>query len=267
MPDTSVYALPREIQDISRCYFYHRMDIPGHGVVGEEWDLRGREEHYLGGVSFQGKRVLELGTASGFLCRYMESRGADVTGFDLSEDSCWDFVPFSQLDLTLFMSQMKAHIERLKNGWWFCHRIFKSKAKVVYGSVYNVPNEIGPVDIATFGSLLLHLRDPFAALRSALRLTRETVVVTDVAPAQQHLRELPVMYFCPSFRTAHQNQSVTWWIISPQIIVEFLGVLGFEKSSISYHKQRFQSSEVELFTVVGKRTREMLPLERAAWRR
>jgi hypothetical protein len=79
---------------------------------------------------------------------------------------------------------MKNHIERLKNGWWFAHDIFGSRARVVYGNIYDVPQEIGPVDIATFGAILLHLRDPFQALHSALRLTRETVIVTEPHPDQ-----------------------------------------------------------------------------------
>ena len=59
---------PRTVPSIDDCYFYHVMDLPGHGVVGREWDLRGGEAAYLGGVAFHGKRVLEFGTASGFLC-------------------------------------------------------------------------------------------------------------------------------------------------------------------------------------------------------
>src|SRR5947209_17361874 len=68
-----LYAPPREVSSIADCHFYCVTDIPEHGTVGEAWDLRGKEQEYLGGVSFRGKRVLELGTASGFLCRWMES--------------------------------------------------------------------------------------------------------------------------------------------------------------------------------------------------
>ena len=60
-----VWAEPRNIISISNCYFYHTMDIPSHGTVHGEWDLRGREASYLGNISLQGKCVLEVGTASG----------------------------------------------------------------------------------------------------------------------------------------------------------------------------------------------------------
>ena len=42
--------------DISDCYFYHVIGSPGYGEVGSEWDLRGGEVAYLGGISFQGER-------------------------------------------------------------------------------------------------------------------------------------------------------------------------------------------------------------------
>ncbi|HEV2177439.1 MAG TPA: hypothetical protein VGW33_09595 [Terriglobia bacterium] len=44
-----IYAQPRLVTDVSECYFYHTMDIPGYGCVKGEWDLRGREKDYLGG--------------------------------------------------------------------------------------------------------------------------------------------------------------------------------------------------------------------------
>lgn len=160
------------------------MDLPGYGEVGGEWDLRGGEESYFGGVSFQGKRVLELGTASGYLCRFMEGKGAEVIGFDLPTDGSWDLVPFAGLDITSSKLSMRKHVETLKNAWWFAHNLSGSRAKAVYGNIYDIPREIGPVDIATFGAILLHLRDPFQALYSALRLTRELVIVTEIHPDQ-----------------------------------------------------------------------------------
>lgn len=41
--DESIWAKPRHDIRIEDCYFYQTMDIPGHGLVQGEWDLRGRE--------------------------------------------------------------------------------------------------------------------------------------------------------------------------------------------------------------------------------
>ena len=94
MSDQIVYAQPRLIDDINDCYFYHTMDVPGYGHVEGEWDLRGKESEYLGRIPLKGKRVLEVGTASGFLCFYMENQGAQVVAYDLSPAEDWDMVPY-----------------------------------------------------------------------------------------------------------------------------------------------------------------------------
>src|ERR1041384_3022401 len=111
MNTENLFSSSRHVTDISDCYFYHVMNLPGYGEVGGEWDLRGGEEFYLGRVSFEGKRVLELGTASGHLCRYMERQGAEVIGFDLSIDRFWDFVPFVGFDVASELIRMRDHIE------------------------------------------------------------------------------------------------------------------------------------------------------------
>ena len=88
----SVYAEPRTVTDLEECYFYHSMEIPGYGLVEGPWDLRGGVDDYLGGVDLRDKRVLEIGTASGFLCFTMEGRGAEVVASDLSDDHSWDVI-------------------------------------------------------------------------------------------------------------------------------------------------------------------------------
>src|SRR4051794_38706299 len=172
------YAAPRTVTDLADCYFYHTMEVPGHGLVEGEWDLRAGVDAYLGGVELRGRRVLEIGTASGFLCFEMERRGADVVAFDLAPDQIPDLVP-SAADPDQRACEHREHMHRLTNGFWLCHRAFASRARVVYGNVYAVPEQIGPVDVATFGCVLLHLRDPFLALSSALRITRQTAIVTE----------------------------------------------------------------------------------------
>jgi len=74
--DNAIWATPRNITNLEECDFYHTMDLPNHGVVTGAWDLRGREAAYLGNVDVAGKRVLEVGTASGHLCFAMEKMGA-----------------------------------------------------------------------------------------------------------------------------------------------------------------------------------------------
>jgi hypothetical protein len=271
---TDLYAQPRAVDSVADCYFYHSMEIPGHGEVSGEWDLRGDEHRYLGGVDLDGKRVLELGAASGFLTTYMERQGADVVAYDLSERHSWDVVPFAGNDLAQFDTIRRDHLRKINNGFWLNHKAQNLNARLVHGTVYTVPEEIGQVDVATFASILLHVRDPFLALQTSLRLVRDMVIVTDVYPASEyHLvgdfvdapdSEVPT----PLPPEAHGQPKATflpqywdhaygdtWWHMSPETIRRYVGVLGFEKTEITYHHAYAGGQRTLLYTVVGHRTR------------
>lgn len=278
MEDGSVYAAPRTITDIPDCFFYHAMDIPGHGSVGGMYDLRENVQAYLGGVSVRGKRVLEVGTASGFLCFHMEREGAEVVAYDLSPSDDWDIVPFARRNQARLMQERKEEIERLNNAFWFAHAAHQSRARAVYGTAYAIPSAIGTVDVCTFGCVLRHLRDPFRALEQALRLTSQTVIITENMPwgwTQRMLRKMPnemainaivppmhtlidsvlspQMIFVPEHHA--RNADVwTWWDLSPGFVKRALGVLGFERTRLTYHFQIFNGIKIVLYTVVGQRT-------------
>jgi hypothetical protein len=273
---THLYAPPRAVKTLTDCYFYHSMDIPGYGEVTGEWDLRGDEYRYLGGVDLAGKRVLELGAASGFLTTYMERQGAEVVAYDLSENHSWDVVPFAGIDTEDLDKTRRAHLRKLNNGFWLNYEAQGLTAKLVHGTVYTVPEEIGEVDVATFASILLHLRDPFLALQTSLRLVKDTVIVTDVYPASEyHLvsdfvdapdPEGDVTTILPpeshgqtkaTFLPQHWDHAYgdTWWHLSPEVIRRYIGVLGFEKTEITYHHAFAGGRRTLLYTVVGRRTR------------
>ncbi|MDP6540303.1 MAG: hypothetical protein QF903_11115 [Planctomycetota bacterium] len=265
----SIYEQPRTVTKVDDCLFYHSMDIPGYGNVEGAWDLRKTVDAYLGGVDVAGKRVLEIGKASGFLTFHMEGRGGTVIAHDLSSTDDWDAVPYARRkapttqadgepdpcrDWKEWLKFRQWGIRVINNGFWLAHGANASKARVVTSSVYELPLEIGPVDLTTFGSVLLHLRDPFRALQRALRHTRETVVVTDLAPedgpaGSAHARFLPDPTICEPFDT--------WWRLSPELVQRMLAVLGFEDSSVSRAQHSHQGRGVELYTVVARRTVDM----------
>ena len=87
------YSQPLVVESPEDCYFYHRFDLPGLGTVGGDWDLRSCIDAYLGNYRFSGKRVLDVGTASGFLTFEMEKRGATVVSFDMEDGGQWNVVP------------------------------------------------------------------------------------------------------------------------------------------------------------------------------
>lgn len=161
----------------------------------------------------------------------------------------------------------RKRIRELNNAWWFTHKLLGSRAKVVYGSVYNIPPEIGKVDVVTFGSILLHLRDPFLALQKAAALSPETMIITEwrrrfprffcshLFPAIIRKKIIDPLFNAPTFLPDPDKKSPwdTWWFLSPELIVRYLKILGFQKTKISYHKQKFTNYKQPLFTLVGKK--------------
>ena len=187
MIDVIFASAPVEPAPIEQCYFYHSTDIPGHGRVDGEWDLASGIEAYLGHVDFAGRTVLDVGAATGFLTFHMERAGARVISYDLSPEQGWDIVPLSSLDAAEHARVRKQHIGAINAGYWLCHQAFASSARMAHGTVYAMNEALGPVDVSVFGSILLHLRDPFLALHNALRLTTQTVVVADILPGAHPL--------------------------------------------------------------------------------
>lgn len=248
----------RDVQDIGECDFYHSMDLPGYKSVEGQWDLRGEENTYLGGVDLQGKSVLEIGPASGHLSFWMESQGANVTVFDLSEDHEWDFVPYHNLDRTSLAAERKRHLRRLQNSWWLAHNALKMKSSAIYSTVYDIDSSLGSFDIVTLNCVLLHLRNPFLALEKASLVAKDTIIVTEVAE-EQFFGEDPSMWnkltmsFMPR---AEARTPVDAWYFLPSITVaEMLKILGFSEIIITKHKQKFVSGPWQLYTIVANRPR------------
>jgi SAM-dependent methyltransferase len=233
------------------------MDIPDHGLVQGEWDLRGREGIYLGGVDFRSKSVLEVGTASGYLCYWMEDQGADVTGYDLDKDHSWDLVPYFGADQDAWRRERHRTLERLNNSWWFVHGKRKSKAKCIYGSVYDLGPDVGTFDVVTLCSILLHLRDPIRAIELACARSRSEIVITDVSE-YQFLATKPQLHneLCLHFLPRAQQKSPVdaWYFLPAPLVVEVVKILGFATVGVTRHTQRFKDGhDWQFYTVVGRR--------------
>lgn len=249
----SPYAEPRSIASLEDCYFYHTMDVPGHGTTKGEWDLRGLVDDYLGAFDFSGKRVLDIGAASGILSFHIEKQGAEVVSFDLSENYDWDIVPFAENDNDEMRSERRQHLRKINNGYWLCHEAFKSKARVVHGVVYDIPVSIGPVDVAVFGSILLHLRDPFLALENAARLAKETIIVSDLSPFGRFtskFRKNP--RFMPSGLKPNGIHD-GWYRLPPLLVQEYLAILGFRNSTVTWNKFMYGDRKRNIYTIIAHR--------------
>jgi len=262
----SIYAQPKDIQSAKDCDFYHVIDIPGHGTTTGQWDLRGTYREYLGNLDVRGKTVLELGTASGFLCFQMEKMGADVVAFDLSPNHSWDWLLSPTDDEAQIRRTMKRGIERCNNAFWFCHKIFNSKARLVHGTLYDIPNELDKVDVVTLCSVLLHVRDPILAIQRAASFAKETVIITEQIPIISYrlpnwinyrLSKVigPYAQFVPRPQTKSPHGGLSWWYLSPETVKTVLQILGFQTFQLSTSKHLYSRENlwIDLYTLVANR--------------
>ena len=239
--------------------WYHTFELPDGRVVPGAWDLRGSEKEYLGGVDLSGKRVLELGPATGYLTFFMESLGADVVAFEAGFYVGIDVLPFRGVeDPEQRAVVMCTTVDRNHDAWWYMHRTFGSSAKFVQGNIYAMPADLGTFDVTVVGAILLHLREPWGALREAARRTTDCMVVTEPLQDEELPPETNLMRFSPSA----EHHLTNWWSIYPGAVVSMLERLGFGDTVTTFHTQRHhlahdtaaEATGQKMYTVVGRRT-------------
>jgi SAM-dependent methyltransferase len=254
--DDRLYSTPREVASIDDCLFYHSIDLPESGTREGLWDLRGAVDAYLGRVDFAGKRVLEVGPASGFLTATMEQRGAEVVAVELAGPDGFDLLPMQGFDMGDQRALRGASLEQIKNCFWFVHGELGLRAQVFEGPVSALPEEAGTFDVSLLGCVLLHARDPIGLVVSAARRTTGTVIVTDVRSWEGlDRRGEPVSVLYPTLENGVIDR---WWTFSPEFFVHLLGALGFTHVRIEYHEQHAAYAGImhPMFTVVASREPE-----------
>ena len=246
----SLFAEPRIVSNADECLFYHTVDVPGRGTFKGFWDIRGREAEYLGNADFKDRRVLEVGPASGHLTFFMEKQGAEVVSIEARDESVWDLFwdrpePLPPHLQTLLTESRKA-LNEVKNSYWFCHEAFNSKARVHYGSAYELPAELGEFDVSVMACMLLHNKNPLRIIENVARLTREEIII--VEPVRE--RQFSSVEFLP---TGEQPWWDTWWGFTPRFFVNVLRSMGFNECTVTHHTQICFDKPQELFTVVARR--------------
>lgn len=237
------------------CYFYHTTEVPGHGVVQGQWDLRSNETSYLGNFSFKEKTVLEIGCASGYLSFWMESQGARVTGFDLGPENKWCTLALAANETVDYLEDRKKNLLQINNAWKFLHKTFNSSAKYIIGSVYDINANFGSYDVVTLCSILLHLHDPFQAIANAASVASRNIIITEVSEElffkhNLQIQDEPVLYFTPR---PSRPEIDGRYMMTSSFIKHVLDVLGFDVT-ISRHLQKFQDGHLwPFYTAVGTR--------------
>jgi SAM-dependent methyltransferase len=262
MPASDLYGKPPEnVPNIADCSFYQTIELPGYGVLPGQWDLRLSIQYYLGDMDFRGKRVLEIGTANGFVCFELERRGADVVAFDLAEELTYDAPPLGRGYLN--SQAYRDGLRRIRNAWWLAHAALGSKARVAYGHANRLPPALGCFDVGVLANVMQHLQDPVGALMGLAAVSTEAVVVTETDWMHGVHDELNgLIYF-------DKDNPYVWYQVKPRLVEAVLRRMGFDDVRRTEHRQLFLTdaehtaggpvgvkTEVEVphYTIVARRT-------------
>ncbi len=240
---------------LSGCYFYHTMELPGFGLVRGEWHIRDFPQ-YIGCVNLAGKRVLDVGTASGFLSFAAERAGAaEVVSFDLDSAARMCRLPYAGnpywADRAQWLAANQGMIDGVKAGYRLAHRLLNSKAKPRYGDVFELRNlEGAPFDVTIAGAFLEHLSDPVSALANLAMATKERLVVafTQILDSDE-----PVLRASTDLATPASD--FTWWIVTSGLYRRVLENMGFAIEAIGPATAFWETEQrmVEVQTLVARR--------------
>jgi tRNA (mo5U34)-methyltransferase len=151
--------------DIEDVLWYHTLEL-APGVVTPGWfDLRPIVDR-LPWPDIAGKRCLDVGTYDGFLAFEMERRGAsEVVAIDLDDHNEWDWPARWRARGGEELAKI-AGAEKGR-GFRIAAEALGSKVQRVGASAYQLGElGLGQFDVVVCGSLMLHLRDPIAALEA-----------------------------------------------------------------------------------------------------
>jgi len=242
------------------CAFYHSIEVPGHPPFQGHWRIL-RPLEYLGGVDFRGKRVLDVGTSTGFLAFTMENLGArEVIAFDLPASAEYD----TRLPVTTAArAHHRARRGLIRNGFWLCHRALGSRVKLLCGDVRSLPEALGGFDVVVLGNVLQHLSDP---LRAVLVLAphAETLVITESCWLPLSATDNPL-----TLTMFDSDHPFSWFQVRPELLDALLAQHGFAERTLRWHAQPFidvvdylangtiretqNGNEIPHFTLVARR--------------
>jgi hypothetical protein len=97
------------------------------------------------------------------------------------------------------------------------------------------------------------LRDPFLALENGARLAREAIIVADVSPWGRFASKFcKAPKFMPnSLKPDGINDG--WFRLPPLLVKEYLSILGFKSSTITWQKFAYGDRIIPVYTIVGRR--------------
>jgi len=242
------YEKPWPMAEHDQLHFYHTMTFPDGETCAGHWTLPDINT-YLGSYDINGKTVLDVGTASGYIAFNVEKAGAsEVTGLDMkSQRSEFRFVPFAQnmLDVHSTLDAWEAGLIQQKKAWWYGWYKFKSKAHCIYAPIIDLYESKKMYDVVIAGALLEHISDPVYAIGALAQVAREAIILpfTNVLPDED---------MCMKPWTDWENPDLffTWWKLSVGLYRRIFDNLNFD---VSFDKKSKATCNIPKYAGIDER--------------
>jgi tRNA (mo5U34)-methyltransferase len=190
-------------------FWYHTIDVePGVTTPGF-FDLRHAVDRFPW-PEVRGKRCLDIGTFDGFFAFELERRGAaEVVAVDIEDHKLWDWALDARPGVVDIERDVGFRGPPKGAGFRMLAELKKSNVDWRPVSIYDLsPATVGRFDVVVCGSLLMHLRDPVAALEAVrsvcdgyLLSSEQIELATTLATRRR-----------PLFRLDGSGKDCQWWV-------------------------------------------------------
>jgi tRNA (mo5U34)-methyltransferase len=214
----------RRVREVA--VWYHVLELPGGVVTPGMYDMRPELARYRFPATLAGKTVLDVGASNGFFSFHFEKLGAArVVATNLASYQQHDYPRWylEKLRREKSAAELADDDRQSTAGFDVARACLGSRVEQLLTPVYSLPAATKDrFDFAFFGSVIVHLRDPVAALeaiRDVLRPGAELVVATSI-DATQPAQSYGVFNGKPA--------EVSWWVMSPAGLMRMCAMAGFD---------------------------------------
>lgn len=211
-------------EEVDSVAWYHTIELPGGVVTPGHFDTLAERDRIPLPASLAGKRCLDVGTADGFWAFEMERRGAsEVVAVDVDDVARYDWPgTVDEAERERFERDHPNH----RRAFEIAHRALGSSVERRDLRAYELGSaDVGSVDFAFMGSLLLHVRDPVgvaAAIREVLRPGGELLSVDSISPL------LTLMHPHQPVARLEAPGWPLWWVMNLAAYRRIFPAAGFE---------------------------------------